>query len=230
MNNWQYANDIPTTPWRSAMSLPRTLALRSTPAGLRLVQQPVAELRRLRGARRQLAARTIPAGTVPLAPFGIAGAALEIVATFALDASALGTGAAAREFGLKVRTGPNHTGAAAEETVIGIDPRAGQLVVDRTRSGQVAFHRDFPARETAPLPVERGRVRLHVFVDRASIEVFAGDGQVVVTEQIFPAPGSDGVALYATGGAARLVSLEAWPMASAWAGAAVRRASQGGAR
>lgn len=219
MNNWQYANDIPTAPWRSAQSVPRALALRTTPDGVRLVQEPVRELARLRGARRQLGPRAIPAGTVSLAPDGIGGAALELVATFEVPPAA-GAAGAAEEFGLKVRTG------AGEETVIGVRPRAGQLVVDRTRSGDVAFHRDFSGRQTAPLPVEGGRVRLHVFVDWSSVEVFAGDGRTVVTDQIFPAPASDGVALYATGGTARLVSLEAWPMASAWTSAAAAPAAR----
>ena len=46
MSNWLYANEEPTAPWRGVQSLPRTLALRRLPEGLRLVQQPVAELRR----------------------------------------------------------------------------------------------------------------------------------------------------------------------------------------
>ena len=33
MNNWQYAQSIPTSPWRSVQSLPRTLALRDHVAG-----------------------------------------------------------------------------------------------------------------------------------------------------------------------------------------------------
>ena len=103
-----------------------------------------------------------------------------------------------------------------EETVIGIDPRAGRLFVDRTRSGQVDFHPEFRGRHTAPLPVENGRVTLHVFVDWSSVEVFAADGEVVITDQIFPAPESDGVALYARGGTAHLVSLDAWPLDSIW--------------
>jgi fructan beta-fructosidase len=100
--------------------------------------------------------------------------------------------------------------------VIGIDPRAGQLFLDRTRSGEVGFHPAFSGRHTAPLPIENGRVRLHVFVDSSSVEVFAGHGEVVITDQIFPAPESHGVALYARGGAARLVSLDAWPLDSIW--------------
>lgn len=203
MNNWQYANEIPTAPWRSAMSVPRAVALRTTPQGIRLVQQPVAELERLRGERQLVAARAIPEGTTSLSP-QVAGKALEIVAE--LEAGS------ATEFGLEVRTGDG------EKTVVGVDPRGGQLFVDRTRSGDVGFHKDFATgRQSAPLPIERGRVRLRVLVDWSSVEVFAADGRVAITDQIFPSPSSDGVALYAKGGTARLVSLQAWPLASAWA-------------
>jgi fructan beta-fructosidase len=202
MNNWQYGKDIPTSPWRSAQSVPRELALRTTRDGVRLVQRPVAEIQRLRGTGRRLGAQPIPVGSTPLAARGISGTALEIVAE--LEAGA------ASELGVKVRTGRN------EETVIGVDPRAGRLFVDRTRSGEVSFHPDFPGRHAGPLPIENGRVRLRILVDRSSVEVFAGDGRTVITDQIFPDPASDGVALYATGGPARLVTLEAWPLQSAW--------------
>ena len=214
MNNWKYANDIPTAPWRSAMSVPRTLSLRTTRDGVRLVQQPVAELQRLRGPRQQLAAQVIPVGSTPLAARGVRGRALEIAAEFQP-----GT---ASEFGLKVRTGPG------QETVIGIDPKAGQLFVDRTRAGEAGFHKEFAARHTAPLPVENGRVRLRILVDWSSVEVFAGDGRTVITDQIFPAPESEGVELYAKGGAARLVSLEAWPLASSWSATRGAGASNAG--
>jgi fructan beta-fructosidase len=170
------------------------------------VQQPVRELQQLRGPRRTLAGQSIREGSTSLASQGVAGTALEIVAEFEVGTAA--------ELGLKVRSGEQ------EETVIGIDPRAGQLFVDRTRSGQVDFHPEFSGRHTAPLQVENGRVRLHVFVDWSSVEVFAANGEVVVTNQIFPAPESDGVALYARGGAARLLSLDAWPVASIWRTAA----------
>ena len=63
MNHWQYAQEIPTAPWRSAQSLPRTLALRTTSHGIRLVQQPVRELQQLRGARRTPAAQPVAEGS-----------------------------------------------------------------------------------------------------------------------------------------------------------------------
>jgi fructan beta-fructosidase len=104
-----------------------------------------------------------------------------------------------------------------EETLVGYDAQAGEVFVDRTKSGQVAFSNLFPGRQTAPLSAKNGRVTLHIFVDWSSVEVFAGgDGQAVITDQIFPMPSSDGLALFANGGNAKLVSLHIWPLRSIW--------------
>jgi fructan beta-fructosidase len=56
-------------------------------------------------------------------------------------------------------------------------------------------------------------VRLEVYVDSTSVEVFAGQGEVVVTDQIFPSPDSDGLAVFAEGGTALLRSVAVIPMA-----------------
>ena len=55
MSNWDYAEKVPTHPWRSAMSVPRELTLRRTPDGLRLVQR----------ARRRIA-ETARTGAAPI--------------------------------------------------------------------------------------------------------------------------------------------------------------------
>jgi len=114
----------------------------------------------------------------------------------------------ADEFGLKVRCGDG------EETVIGVDRRARTVFVDRARSGAVGFSPHFAGRHSARLSAGDGSqlIRLHVIVDATSLEVFADGGRVVLTDQIFPKPASRGVSLFATGGAARLRSLEAWEL------------------
>ncbi|MBC9729372.1 hypothetical protein [Streptomyces sp. TRM68367] len=81
MNNWDYSGSIPTDPWRSAMTVPRELGLRSTGEGVRLVQQPVSELRSLR-EDTVLNAKNLPV-TNGSAPLRATGEAYEPTATFA---------------------------------------------------------------------------------------------------------------------------------------------------
>jgi fructan beta-fructosidase len=200
MNNWDYGTSIPTSPWRSAQSIPRDVRLETIDEKVQLVQKPIPELTELReGNSCNNQNGLISAGTTPL---GTRGKALEIIAEFKV-----GT---ASQFGFKVRTG------SGEETLVGYDAPAGQLFVDRSKSGQVAFSSLFPSRETAPLSAKEGRVKLHLFVDWSSVEVFGDAGQVCITDQIFPMASSDGLALFANGGNARLVSLQIWPLRSIW--------------
>ena len=199
MNNWDYGTSIPTLPWRSAQSIPRDVSLETIDGDVQLVQKPIPELRELRQSDSSNQNGLIIAGGSALSTRG---KALEIIAEFQA-----GT---ASQFGLKVRTGPG------EETLVGYDAPAGEVFVDRTNSGQSSFNNLFPGRQTAPLPAENGRVKLHIFVDWSSVEVFGGDGQAVITDQIFPMPRSDGLALFANGGNARLVSLHIWQLRSIW--------------
>jgi fructan beta-fructosidase len=201
MNNWKYANALPTHPWRGAMSIPRSLILEHGTDGLQLAQEPIETLRRLRGRHHRFDAREIAEVEADLSD-QLAGESLEIVAEFEP-----GT---ATEFGLKVRKG------ASEETLVGYDAAGKRLFVDRTRSGDVSIHPEFRERHAGPLAPSSGRVRLHLFVDTSSVEVFGNRGQIVITDLIFPDPASRGLALYAKGGAARLVGLDVWELAPAW--------------
>jgi sucrose-6-phosphate hydrolase SacC (GH32 family) len=53
-------------------------------------------------------------------------------------------------------------------------------------------------------------------VDRSSVEVFANDGEKVITARIYPPPSSTGIELYSTGGGGKVVSLTIWPLGSIW--------------
>ncbi|NNC99729.1 MAG: glycoside hydrolase family 32 protein, partial [Gammaproteobacteria bacterium] len=48
MSNWQYANIVPTDPWRGSMTVPRELTLIKTKHGLRLACRPISEFNSLR--------------------------------------------------------------------------------------------------------------------------------------------------------------------------------------
>jgi len=198
LNNWRYANTIPTSPWRGAMTIPRALALRRYPEGLRLVQRPVAELASLRRAHFGRAGLPVADANQQLRASGMGGDALEIIADFRL--------AGATEVGLRVRAG------GGEATAVGYDAIARQLFVDRTHSGDANFSSDFPDRHAAPLPHEDGRIRLHLFVDRCSVELFGGGGRAVITDLIFPSPSSTSLEVYAAGGAAVVERLDIWAL------------------
>jgi fructan beta-fructosidase len=200
MSNWQYAGAIPTSPWRSAMSVPRELGLRTIDGTVRLVQRPVRELRSLRKSRLHERRRlTVPDGSWTLPARG---KTLEIT-------TELRPGSAERA-GLKVRVG------SGEETVIGYDAGSSEVYVDRTHSGDVGFSRAFPGVHRAPLAARRGKVRLRILVDWSSVEVFGGHGQTVITDQVFPSASSEGIALFAEGGRARVDSLRIRSLRSSW--------------
>ncbi len=106
----------------------------------------------------------------------------------------------ASEAGVRLRrSAANPNESAAEETVVGIDTVHGRIFVDRTRSGKTDWSPDFPARVSAPLKHSQATsIAIQIVVDNNSIEVFAEDGETVLTNLIYPAATSQGLAFYAT--------------------------------
>ncbi|ABK01826.1 Levanase [Arthrobacter sp. FB24] len=185
MNNWQYANHIPTSPWRSPMSLVREVALASIDGEPRLVQQPVPACTEgsVSGPTQRLSLN----GGVTVD----GGKAVQLIeATF--------TPGTASEFGLVVCG----SGSGSSGTRISIRPGSGQLMLDRTNSGDTGFHEAFPSISTAPLQADAGTYSLRIFVDHCSVEVFAQGGLVTLTELIFPDPVHTGITVFSTGGTA----------------------------
>jgi beta-fructofuranosidase len=58
-------------------------------------------------------------------------------------------------------------------------------------------------------------LRLHVFLDRSVVEVYA-NRRVCMTRVVEAGKRDLGVAAFASGGKGRLKAMESWPMASAW--------------
>ncbi|MCW5555660.1 MAG: GH32 C-terminal domain-containing protein [Verrucomicrobiae bacterium] len=200
MSNWDYAQDVPTSPWRSAMSIPREMGLRKTAEGIRLVQKPGREMERLRGEHRTFSAGDIAGANGWLAKEQIKGDQLEIVVEFA---AAVDGGQ-----GLKVLQ------SGKEATVIGVDGTRGTVLVDRTQSGNVSFHPKFPGVYEAPLASPNEPVTLHVFVDASSVEVFVNNGEQVITAQVFPSASSRGVEFFGSSSGATIESINVWKLKS----------------
>jgi fructan beta-fructosidase len=144
MSNWQYADKLPTHPWRGQMTIPRELSLKTFPEGIRLVQKPVGK------------------------------------------------------FGTQVSLNINRTAQAGWKliskdgayTSIGYDSARKEIFVDRTHSSVTAFSPDFPARTAAPFAAAESPLKFNIFVDNNSVEVFAADGRIVITNLVFAPPSS----------------------------------------
>ena len=212
LNNWAYGQEIPTEGWRSAQSLVRTLHLQQFPEGVRLVQRPVSELQELRETVRHYGPAAINEGDDFLSLEDVRGTQLEIVAEFAYEAieTPAESDSLASEFGIKVFEGPD------QETVIGYDVASQSLFVDRTRSGDTTFNDNFATRTIALMPSDSGTVKMHIFVDRSSVEVFGNNGYVVMSNRIFPDSQQDGVEVYTISGTVTLQSLDVWPLENIW--------------
>jgi fructan beta-fructosidase len=200
-SNWQYANTEPTVLWRGAQSVPRTLTLRRYADGLRLVQKPIQELEILRHERLRVVNASTTEVKQKIRETGAKGEVYELEAELEPGQ--------AKEIGFRLRKGKD------AETLVGLDAVHGEVFVDRTRSGEVSFSKEFPGRHAARLEKNAG-VKLHVFVDRSSVEVFANDGERVLSDRIYPPPGSEGIELYTKGTGGTIISFTMWELKSVW--------------
>lgn len=191
MNNWQYAAQLPTHPWRGQMTVPRRLALRSLPQGIRLVQQPVEALGELREKR-----------------LAWHGAKVDASRGFELHSeTAVGN---AEEVGWKVLS-DGHA-----YTLVGYNRARGEVIVDRTHSGITDFSKDFPVRTAAPLKIGNAPLQLTILVDHSTVEVFAQGGQVAITNLVYPPPNATSIEFYSRGGKVRHPHVDAWSLRSTW--------------
>lgn len=202
MNNWAYAQEIPTSPWRSAMTIPREIMLREYEDGTYLVRKPAENLKKLRGEHFSFQDKTIRGNSDLLASSGVKGNLLEVIAEFKL--------ADATKFGFRVAEGDT------EETILGYNTQTDELYIDRSKSGEVNFSKNFSMFHTAPLPDKEGRINIHFYLDASSLEVFANDGRTSMTERIFPSEQGTGISLFSEGGEVELVHLDIWKLSSIW--------------
>ena len=196
--------------WASAMSLPRLLSL-TEHGSLRI--EPVPELERLRINHRQREAIQLNADSERNIEEGH-GDCLEL--QLEIDPGD------ATEFGVKVRRSP----AGEEETAIVCVPTTGILKIDLSKSTQddaVKYPRLTPQDEDsserhttsqeAPFQLADGEpLKLHIFLDRSVLEVFANTRQCL-TQRIYPTrPDSLGVSIFASGGPIVVNRLDIWDM------------------
>lgn len=202
MSNRKDRNYVPKTRWAGVMSVPRRLSLYRTTAGLRLRQEPVRELKELRTRHERFPGGDVSRANAWIERKHVAGDELELVLDFKPAEGGVE--------GVRVLKGPG------EETVIGVDRAGGRVFVDGRRSGNVSYNPRFPRIFFAPLPQPTGDVKLHLFVDACSVEVFVDGGEQVFTVLVFPSEHSRRVELFGPKGDADISGLDVWTLKSIW--------------
>ncbi|MFD1787853.1 glycoside hydrolase family 32 protein [Sphingomonas floccifaciens] len=197
-NDWRYAEVIPTWPSRGLMTVPRSLTLRRTADGYRIVQLPVQELQALRGAPRGPTALKLGDAPIPL-PVDGGKAELEMD----LDVGD------AEQIAITLTDGQGW------QTIVGVNPTGNEVFVDRTRSGP-HFHDGFANRHVAPVEI-KGKVRLRILVDESIVEVFVNGGEQTITDRFFRGGGPLSWSASARGGTAT-ANLTAWPLQNSGTG------------
>ncbi len=194
MNNWLYANEIPTGAWRGQFTLPRRLGLTRRDGKVRLTQQPIHELEALRTPVGRWRGLTLNG---PLTLSGVEGPALEL----ALDAQ-LGT---ARAFTIEFWAG--------DQTVrVRYDHDEATLTVTRPALPQDKYQTNYSVSLTAP----DGHLQLRLFLDHSALEIFGNDGAFSSTSLVFMDAPVDRVRLIPVDGTAQVIAVDAYRMASIW--------------
>ncbi|WP_116107980.1 glycoside hydrolase family 32 protein [Lewinella sp. IMCC34191] len=197
MSNWLYGQEVPTTVWRSAMTVPRALSLHRLPAGYRLFSTPVRELEKLRGTPSEIAA-------------GSTTVASNTQGTQEVDISFLITSETDEPFGIRLEN------EAGEAYRVGYDPSTDEFFSDRSEAGEDQFSDVFAGTAArAPRVATSDTVRLHLLLDVASAELFTDDGATVITEIFFPSEPFQQVSVF-SGTDTEVLGGEAYSLEGIW--------------
>jgi fructan beta-fructosidase len=174
MSNWNYAKVVPTDVWRSAMTVPRELSLIKGNEGFVLVSEPIEELNALRiGSKLLLPGKEgeKTGKTVSIEDPGLNQCELNFE---------FNTGAEFKDT-LEVIL-ENKSGRKFTTGYSGITQ---QIFIDRTKAGNSAFLKGFASVVKAPYKAA-GLLKMRMFIDAASAELFVDDGKLVMTTIFFP--------------------------------------------
>lgn len=206
MNNWLYAQAVPTERWRNAMTIARTLELINTDSGLRLASKPVKELEALRGDVMTIEPQIV-SGEIIFSNSKTTGP-MELELEFKLSNGTQFVPAS--QFGIELSNSKN------EKMIIGYEPANNCFFTDRTQSGKSDFNDGFAGIHYAPTNNADNTIKMHLFIDVSSVELFAEDGQVVMTDIFFPNEDYTRLKVFAKNGNIKLSTGRVYPLKSIW--------------
>lgn len=201
MNNWQYARDIPTSTWRGAATLPRSLELVKVGSNFLLASHPLKKLEKLVINRKSVGAKKVEGELILETD-----ANLPIELSVQIDVSK----STSRNFGVMLSNSKD------EHIKIGYDKNMNAFYIDNTKNGFQSPNNDFAVISYAPWKLKSNKINLRLFIDASSVELFSAGDKIVMTNQFFPQKPYSQISVYSQDGNVELVSAKINNLRSIW--------------
>ncbi len=194
-----FTKPIPSQPedaWCGQLTVPRELTMGE---GGHVIVKPIPELAKLREETVEFGAFELGLNENRVLLENVEAA--EIVLEVDLAQTT------AEQVGLSINKTPD-----GHETIVAYDALARRVKLDRRISG-------YGDRGYRAAPYNGGdKLKLHVLVDRGSVEVFINDGLEAVTSLVFPADGPRSIELFSESGTITVDNLVLYRIGSGWEG------------
>jgi sucrose-6-phosphate hydrolase SacC (GH32 family) len=204
LGNWEYANQVPTSWGKGFQSIPREIHLKETEEGFRIIQNPIPELKKLRGDLFELKELALN-GDLDLSKISEFENTYEIQASFEFKGTS--------ELQLNLLEGDNRC------LILTFNSSTNLFSVDRrntTNAISKEFNEKFKDIMGAPVSLKNDMLKIRIFVDRSSVEIFTQDGEKVFSALTFPGPDQTGVSLNSEGDQVIMKALKVWKLSSIW--------------
>ena len=199
MSNWAYGTVVPTSPWRSAMTLPRDISLTKVNNEYFVRSSLSKEVETVFGTIRDIFITDVKDSVV-----------LSNAIDFSVSGSMLKATVDAKDFAVEYRNNSN------EVIAIGFDAKTNRFYIDRSRSGNTSFSPNFIPIAYAPRVMAKDKISFTIVSDVSSVEVFFDDGVTTMTSLFFPLEKFDRVLLRSKSGALKTSNLQLTEMLSTW--------------
>lgn len=196
---WDYAQLVPSRYGKGFWSIPRALELKTYKEGIRMIQKPIEQLQTLRYNAVEVN-RSLSVGVQKIPGFSPSENVYEVDASFSTDVSNV--------FGFNLCVGDGR------KVTVSYDTDSHNLVIDRTHCADVFIPKFSRMAHARVEPIDN-QIRLHIYVDKSSVEIFTNDGKEVFTLLTYPGETQTGIELFAQKKGTKM-ELKGWMLKSIW--------------
>lgn len=205
MNNWQYAGLVPTKNWRGAATFPRSLELIEKNNDFLLKSHPIEELNKLKQKEKKIRKTIIKNESTLVEKQELP---IEILLKFNTKEDTKIN--FAERFGIILSNKKN------ERIKIGYDNLNKVFFIDKTKNGWDSPNKEFAQVNYAPYINLDDTIDIRLIIDKSSVELFAKNGLIVMTDQFFPSEEYSIVSLFTEHGEIELIDGQIAKLSSIW--------------